>query len=433
MHVTVEATSKLGRKMTVEVPAERIDSEIEKRLKSMTRNVKLHGFRPGKVPLRIVKQRFGNQVQKEVLGEVLQSSYQQAVSQEKLRPASGPSIVPKVAEAGKGLTYTATFEVFPEIKLADIGGLEIIRPVTEVTEGDIDKTLETLREQRRTWREVSRRAEKGDRVIVDYEGKIDGKTFEGGKAESTPIELGSGRMLNAFEDGLIGVQEGDDVSIELTFPEDYKPDKLAGKTANFDVKVKSVSQPVLPEVNEELAITFGVKSGGVSQFREEVRSNMERELKQMIKDRLKEQVMDGLLERNQIELPEALVKEEISRSKKLMMENLGMDDHSKFPDAMFEENARKRVALWLLMSETIKTHNIEPDREKVEQTLQNIAASYEDPQQLIRHYRGDPNAMSQIESMAMEEQFVEWVMERAIVKDENMSYDQVLNRGTTET
>jgi trigger factor len=432
MQVTVENTSALGRKMTVEVPAERIEPEVEKRLKSMTRDVKLHGFRPGKVPFRIVKQRFGDKVQREVLGEVLQSSYQQAVTQENLRPTGGPSIVPSVVESGKGLTYTATFEVFPEIELADIDGLEITRPVAEVTEADIDKTLDSLRKQRRTWNEVSRAAQPGDQLTIDFEGKIDGDAFEGGKAENFTLELGSGRMLKAFEDGLIGARDGEDVIIEMTFPEDYRPEDLAGKAATFAVKVKSISEPALPEVDDELARSYGVQSGGIPQFRDEIRSNMERELKQMIKSRLKEQVMDGLLERNQVELPESLVKEEVSRARKQMMENLGMNDHSKFPDVIFEENARKRVANWLLISETIKAHEIKLEEQRVEQMLQSIAASYEDPQQLINHYRSDRNAMSQIESMAMEEQIVEWVMDKAIVKDEDMSYDQVLNKGTTE-
>ncbi|MEN8132016.1 MAG: trigger factor [Pseudomonadota bacterium] len=432
MQVTVETTSKLGRKMIVEVPAESIDSEIEKRLKTMTKQVKLHGFRPGKVPFKLVKQRFGNQVQQEVLTEVLHSSYQQAVTQEKLRPVGGPSIEPNVMGLGKGLMYTATFEVLPEIEIVDIQSLEITKPAAEISEADINQLIETLRKQRRTWKEVDRSSQTGDQIVVDFDGKIDGNAFEGGKGQSVAVELGEGQMLKDFEDQLKGIVAGEKKTLDVVFPEDYPQQKLAGKNAAFEVEVKTVSEPVLPIIDDELAKSFGVKQGGVSALRNEIRKNMERELEQKTKLWIKEQVMEGLHKFNQVELPEAMVKEDIARAREQMMKNPGMTDASKFPDKLFEEDARKRVALWLLVSEIVKAQDIKPDQHRVQQMLEEFAASYEDPQQIIGQYRGDEQAMARVESMVIEEQVVDWVLSKARVKQQDMTYNQVMNSSIAE-
>lgn len=432
MQVTVETTSKLGRKMTVEVPAEHIDTEVEKRLKSMTKGVKLHGFRPGKVPLKLVKQHYGNRVQQEVLSEVLRSSYQDAVTQERLRPAGGPNIEPTVMGAGKGLTYVATFEVFPEVNLAETDGLEIVKPVVDVVEADVDKMLENLRNQRKTWKEVDRPAQQGDQVLVDFMGKVDNEPFEGGKGENVAIEIGEGRMLKEFEQQLMGVSSGEEKSLSLKFPENYRSEELAGKDAVFDVQVKTISEPVLPELDDELVKAFGVKTGGVEQFRKDVHANMERELGKKIAARIKDQVMEGLLKLNKVELPEALVREEIAEAREHMKKNLGIDDDSRFPDELFDKDARKRVALWLISTEIVKTQGIKPDQVKVQQVLEDIAADYDDPQQIINYYRGNKEAMSRVESMVIEEQIVEWVLSKARVKQESMSYDQVVNAGVAE-
>lgn len=432
MQVTVETTSKLGRKMVVEVPAESIDSEVEKRLKSMSKQVKLHGFRPGKVPLKLVKQRFGGQVQQEVLTEVLHSSYQEAVTQENLRPAGGPSIEPNVMGLGKGLMYTATFEVFPEIEIGDLESLEITKPVAEINEADIDQLIETLRKQRRTWKEVERSSQTGDQILVDFDGKIDGDAFEGGKGQNVAVELGAGQMLENFEGQLEGVAAGEKKTLDVVFPEDYPQEKLAGENASFEVEVKTVSESVLPNIDDELAMSFGVKQGGVSALRDEIRKNMGRELAQKSKLWIKEQVMEGLHKFNQVELPEAMVKEDIVRAREQMMKNMGMTDASKFPDKLFEEDARKRVALWLLVSEIVKAQDIKPDQYRVQQMLEEFAASYEDPQQIIGQYRGDKQAMAKVESMVIEEQVVDWVLSKARVKQEDMTFDQVMNSSIAE-
>jgi trigger factor len=433
MQVTVEATSKLGRKMTVEVPAEHIDTEVEKRLKSMTKGVKLHGFRPGKVPFKLVKQHYGNRVQQEVLSEILQSSYRDAVTQEKLRPAGGPSIEPTVMGAGKGLTYIATFEVFPEVILAETDGLEIIKPVAEVVEADVDKMVENLRQQRKTWKEVDRPAQQGDQVLVDFVGEVDNEPFEGGKGENVAIEIGDGRMLKEFEDQLVGVISDEKKSISLKFPENYRSAELAGKDAVFNVQVKTISEPVLPEVDDELVKAYGVKTGGVDQFRKDVHANMEKELEKKSAAKVKDQVMEGLIKLNKVELPEALVKEEISEARKHMKKNLGIDDDSRFPDELFDQDARKRVALWLITTEIVKTQDLKPDQVKVQQLLEDISADYDEPQQIINYYRSNKEAMSRVESMVIEEQIVDWVLSKARVKQESMTYDQVVNSGVAET
>jgi trigger factor len=433
MHVTVESTSSLGRKMTVEVPAENVDSEVEKRLKSMSREVRIHGFRPGKVPYRVVKQRFENQVQQEVMKELLRSSYQEAVIQEKLRPVGGPNIEPATTLGqGAGLKYTATFEVYPDFDLAPAEGLKIKRPVVQVTEQDIDTTLNTLRERRKRWEKVERAAGLGDQVVINFEGEIEGQAFEDNTGENVVIELGRGQMLKEFEEQLIGVKEGDTKTLNVRYPENYSRPALQGKKAVFEVTVKKVSASVLPDVNDELARAYGVESGAIEQLRKEVRKNMERELHQKIKAKIKKQVMDGLLTLNAMELPEVLVSEEIGHLREQAMQALRQTAPSKFPDSLFEEEARRRVALGLIIGEIVTHQEIHLDDIKVQQHLENIAASYESPQQVISNLRSDNKAMAQIEAIVLEEQVVEWVMNHAEVTEENVSFEQMVNPESVE-
>ena len=430
MQVTVEATSDLGRKMTVIVPADRIDPEVEKRLESMRKRVKIHGFRPGKVPFKVVKQRFGNQVQREVMNEVLLSSYQEAVTQEKLRPAGGPSIEPGAMGAGKGLTYTVTFEVLPEVKFAPVKELEIKRPVSEITETDIDNTIEKLCKQRRTWQEVSCAAKSEDRLVIDFESQIDGEVVDSGKGIT--VELGSGRLMAELEEQLIGLRAGETKTLQLTYPKMHQQTSVAGKAATWNVRVKAVSSPILPAIDDELAVSFGVEAGGIEQFRAEIRETMERELTQKIKAVLKQRVMSSLLDHNQMELPEVMVQDEISRARERMMKVLGHSDESKFADELFDEEARKRVSLSILINEIVRTQAIELDEVKVQQMLENIASNYEDSQQIIRHYRDNEQLMVNIKALVMEEQVVEWVLDRAKVNEEPLSYDQLISPVSVE-
>jgi trigger factor len=433
MHVTVESTSSLGRKMTVEVPAENVDSEVEKRLKSLSREVRIHGFRPGKVPYRVVKQRFGNQVQQEVMKELLQSSYQEAVIQEKLRPVRGPNIEPTTSMGqGTGLKYTATFEVYPDFNLAPAEGLKIKKPVAQVTEQDIDNMLNTLRERRKRWEKVKRAAGSGDQVVIDFEREIEGQTFEDNKGRNVAVELGKGQMLKEFEEQLMGVTEGDTKTLNVRYPENYSQSALQGKTAVFDVTVKKVSESVLPDVNDEFARAYGVESGKIEQLRQDVRENMERELRQKIKAKIKAQVMDGLFTLNTMELPEVLVSEEISHLREQAMQALRQTDTSTFPDSLFEEEARRRVSLGLIIGEIVTHQEIHLDNAKVQQHLENIAASYESPQKVISNLQSNKKALAQIEAIVLEEQVVEWVMKHAEVTEENVSFKQVVNPESVE-
>lgn len=426
MQVSLESTSSLGRKMTVEVPAERIDPEVEKRLKSMSQRVKVAGFRPGKVPFRILKQRFGEQVLQEVTNEVLRASFAEAVAQNELRPAGGPRIEPSELGEGRGLKYTAVFEVYPEFELADVEGLEIKRPQVEITDADIDRMIKRLREQRKTWDIVERPAQKGDQVVIDYKGSIDGASFEGGEGEDMPVELGAGRMLSGFEDQLAGASAGDDKTVQISFPKDHHKQDLAGQMAHFDVKVKRVLQPRLPVVDEDFAKSLGVAEDGVEGLRKAVRANLEREREQRIHTRIKTQVMEGLLQRNDVELPEALVKQEIERIRHQVMERSGETDEQRFPDELFAEEARRRVKLGLIIGEIIRKQELKPDDQKVQAALQALASNYEDPQQVLRYYRRNRAAMANLEAMILEDQVVDWVVARCNMTPETMSLNELL-------
>lgn len=433
MQVSVETTSNLGRKMTVQVPADNIDSEIENRLKSMGGNVRLDGFRPGKVPMRVVKQRFGQQVMQEVMGEFMQSSFQEAIAQEELRPAGGPVIDPKTMGVGEGLEYIATFEVYPEFELAGFDGLEVKKPVAEIQDSDIDEMLDALRKQRKTWEPVERAAQLEDQVTMDFVGSIGGEPFEGGAGEDMAIELGGGRLVPGFEDQLVGVKSGEERTLNVTFPEDYPQKNLAGKDARFDVKVKSVAEGKLPELTDEMAQAFGV-DGGLEALREEARANMERELEEKVDERVKSQIMEGLCEANNFEVPEALVKQEIDRAREQMGSQFGQEmDLEKFPDEMFAEQGRRRVELGLIFGEIVKQYELTPDRDKVEERLNKMAASYEDPQQVISYYRSNAEAMSGIESVVLEQQVVECVLEHAKVSDERATFSELVKPQGAET
>ncbi len=432
MQVTVESTSNLERKMKVQIPADRIDAEIEKRLKSMRQQIRVDGFRPGKVPLRVLRQRYGSRVRQEVLGEVLQESYREAVTQENLRPVSSPEIEPDLSEDDKGLRYIATFEVYPDVEVASLEGLRISRPVVEITDTDVDNTIETLPKRRQAWEPVDRAAALGDQVVVDFSGYIDDESFEGSTGEDFSLELGSGYMVPGFEDQLIGVNAAEHKTLIVTFPDDYPKASLAGNQARFEVDVKRISAPVLPAVDDAFMSSFGVTEGGLEAFRGEVRENMERELHDKVKARTKNQVMDGLLTHSDVDLPVALVKQEVEGMRQQMMAALGQSDTSKIPDDSFEEQARKRVALGLIIGELIKKQGITPDPDRVQTALEHIAGGYEHPQQVIAHYRSNREQMSKVEAMILEDQVVDWALEQATVNDEQMSFDELLKLGVSE-
>ncbi|PID49513.1 MAG: trigger factor [Proteobacteria bacterium] len=427
MQVSVETTGKIERKMTVEVPAERVDQEVEKRLKSMVKRVRLDGFRPGKVPFNVVKSRYGQSVRQEVVGDVLEQTYQQAVLEQSLRVAGLPQIEMKKMEVGQPLTYEASFEVYPEFEIADVASLEVTRPVAEVAESDIDKMLDIIRKQQKEWRDVEREAQEGDLVRIDFEGKLNGASFEGGKAEDYPLELGAGRMLKDFEAALYGMKAGDEKVADVAFPEDYQAENLKGQTAQFTLSMKQVQEPVLPEINEEFIKQFGVEDGTMASFRQEVKKNMERELSNALKNQIKQQVMDGLAQLHEIELPKALVKDEIRLIRNEFSQN-ARSSGDNLPENLFQPQAERRVKLGLIVGELIRQKDLKHDQARVDAMLDSLAASYEDPAALIEYYRSDRQAMQTVEAAVMEEMVVDWVMEQAKVTEEQGDFDSVMNR-----
>lgn len=427
MQVSVESTGKIERKLTIVVPAERIGGEVDKRLKSMRGRVKIDGFRPGKVPMSVVSQQYGDGVYQEVVGEMFQNTFYEAAAQENLRVAGMPNIEATSVEAGKDLEYTATFDTYPEFEIADISKIKVSRSIVKISATDVDEMIETLRKQQKDWKDVKRAAKEGDLLSVDFEGKLDGETFEGGSAEDFSVELGSGRMMKGFEDALIGMKVGEEKDANVTFPEDYPAENLKGKETIFAMKVNTISSPELPTVDKAFIQKFGVEDGTKKSFKEEITNNMEREVEQRVKSLLKQSVMDALHDAHEVELPTALVTDEIKQVRKEMSENSQGADMSSLPDAIFEEQAARRVKLGLVVGEIITKKNLEKDQARVDEMLDTLASTYEDPQALLEYYRSNQQAMQTIEAAVMEEMIVDWVVEKAKVKDEKVSFSELMN------
>ena len=429
MQVSVESTGTLERRMEVQVPAEQIDKAVDERLQRLSRTVRLKGFRPGKVPVKVVRQQFGQQVRQEVLGDVMQSSFAEAVEQEKLTPASGPRIEP--INVGEGdLKYRAVFEIVPQIQLNGLDTLPVERPAADVTAADIDAMIQNLREQKPTFTTVEREAWDTDRVTIDFNGTIDGQPFEGGSGENIPIVLGAGRMLADFETGLVGAKAGEQRTIKLTFPQNYGAPALAGKQAEFAVNVKSVEERHLPELDEEFCKLYGVEQGGIEQLRREVEENMRRELADAIRARVKKQVLDGLAAANPLELPKSMVDAQVRDMQIDAGRRMGARDVSQLPppDA-FQEGARRRVQLSLLVGEVIKTANIQVNQAQVQARFQELAQQYPDAAQAVEQYRTNPQMRRQMEAAVLEDQVVDWLLERARVTDKESSFKELMNFG----
>lgn len=429
MQVSVETTQGLQRRMTVQVPAERIDKEVESRLRSLGSRVRLDGFRPGKVPFKVLQARYGEQVRSEVLGEVLEATYGEAVTQEKLRPAGVPQIEPTQMEAGKDLTYVATFEVLPEVEVQGIESMQLERPVADVTDADIDEVINGLRKQQAEYETVERTAQDGDEVLVDFVGKVDGEAFDGNEGEDVSVVIGSGQMPPEFEEALKGVKAGDTKDITYTFPAHFPDKKVAEKAAVFNVTVKAVREPKLPEVDDAFAEKVGIKEGGATALREKIRENLERQRDQAVRSRLKQQVMDKLVEANQIELPQVLVDGEIEHLRnqaKARMQQFGIEGEPDQPSSEFEDDARRRVTLGLVINEIIRKNEIKLDQTRVRQMLEEIASGYEQPQQVMRYYAQNRKMMEGLEVAALEDQVVDWVVERAQVKDKKTNFKTLM-------
>lgn len=435
MQVSIETTSGLERRLTVGVPAERVDVEVDNRLQKAARNVRLPGFRPGKVPLKVMRQRFGAGVRQEVLGEVVNQSFQEAVTQEKLRPAGQPSIEPRNLDPGRDLEYVATFEVFPDVQLAVPADLAVERLCATVTEADVDEIIEVFRRQQGNWEVVERAAAQGDRVNIDYTGTRDGAPFDGGSAEDTDLELGSAKMIPGFEDGIVGMRAGEEKTLQLTFPDDYHNDELKGAAVEFTIRLHEVTELVPAPVDEALFSQYGVEEGGEEQFRREVADNMSRELKNAIEAKVKQQVMDALLEAHKsLEIPRALVQQEISAMRRQMFQQFGgaqpqdLDLDSLLPDEMFRDNAERRVKLGLLLAELISREGITANAERVRQTIEELASTYQHPQEVIDYYYGNQQQLAAVESKVLEDQVVEKLLEGADVTVRECSYHEAINQ-----
>jgi len=427
--VSVESIGGLERRMKAEVPAERIDAEIEKRLKKVARTAKIKGFRPGKVPLKVVRQRFGNDVRKEVVTEVVQTTWYETISEHKLRPVGGPRIETQENTAGADLAFTATFEVLPDIELKGHEGIGVERPVAEIQASDVDEMLEKIRRQRGHWHAVERASGAGDRVVVDFEGTIDGEPFSGGTGSAVPVVLGEGRMLEDFEKGLTGLTAGEERSIEVRFPEDYGAEEVAGKTAIFKVTAQRVEEEHLPELDDAFAASFGIEEGGMAKLRAEVEDNMREEMAGKVREVMKRQVLEGLLEANEVELPSALVEQEIEAMRHDMIRRMGgeVTDISQLPPREpFEESARRRVSLGLLIGEVRRRAELTLDQDLIRAKLQEIAAGYPNPEEVVKIYASNRDLMGQLETSVVEEQVVDWLLGQAKVADKPVSFKDLM-------
>ena len=431
MQVSIETTSGLERRLTVEVPAERIDSAVDARLQKEAKTIKMNGFRKGKVPFKVVKQRYGKYVRQEVMGEVVSQSFYEAVSQEKLRPAGQPSFEPLKGEEGENLEYVATFEVYPEVALGDLGKVEVSKPVAEVADADIEKMITVLREQQSSWSVAERAAAEGDQANIDFTGTKDGEEFEGGKGEGYNIVLGSKQMIPGFEDAIVGMTAGEEKTVPLTFPEDYHAEELKGADVEFAIKLNEVSERQLAELNDEFFAGYGVADGGEDKFREEVRNNMERELKNAVNNKVKNRVMDQLASLHEVELPKSLVSGEIQGLKQQMLQQYGGGqqqniDLSVLPDDMFQAQAERRVTLGLIVAEVVKANEITADADRVRAQVDEIASTYEQPEQVVEYYYANPQLLDGIQSAVLEEQVVEYILDNAKVTEESVSYEEAL-------
>lgn len=427
MQVSVENTSALERRMTIAVPAERVENEVNKRLQQTAKRAKVAGFRPGKVPMSVIRQRFEADARQEAFGDLVQASFYEAIVEQKLNPAGAPAVEPKSFEKGKGLEFVAIFEVFPEFTVAGLESISVERLSAEVADADLDNMLEVLRKQNTRFEAVERAAQNDDQVNIDFVGKVDGEVFAGGSAKGTQLVLGSGRMIPGFEDGLVGAKAGEERVVNVTFPEDYQNLDLAGKAAEFTITVNSVSAPVLPELNEEFFAQFGIKESTLEGFRAEVRKNMERELRQAIKTKVKNQVMDGLLAANPIEVPKALLENEVNRLRVQAVQQFGGNiKPEQLPVELFEEQAKRRVVLGLIVAEVVKQFELKPDDAKVREMIEEMASAYQEPEQVIAWYYKNDQQLNEVRSVVLEEQVVDTVLQKATVTDKSVSYEDAV-------
>jgi trigger factor len=435
MQVTVETVSKLERKMRITVPASEVSEKVEVKIKEAASQVRIKGFRPGKVPIREVRRRFGPGILQEVSSEIMQQSFAAAVDQQSLKPAGMPEIKDVVMELDKDLTFSALIEIFPEIKLGAFGDIKVTKPVADVSPDDLELMIEKLRDQRKSFVVVDRAAALDDQVTIDFAGTVDGEAFDGGQGDDNKLILGSNTMIPGFEDGIVGLTAGKEQDITVTFPDDYQAEDLAGKQAVFAVKVHEVAESTLPELNEDFFKEFGVEDGGMAAFRVEVQNNMEKELKAAVENRVKTQVMDGLILVTPVDSPKALVNDECQRMRQEMVQQFGggqQFDVNMLPLELFTDQAERRVKLGLIVNAIVEQNNVVSDEARVRTKIEEIASSYEQPEQLINYYYSNEQQLSQVQSLVLEEQIVSLILDSADIEETRVSYEEALKPAEPE-
>ena len=431
MQVSIETLDGLERRMTVQIPSERVTEAVEQKLRDLSKKVRVDGFRPGKVPLKVVQQKYGGHVRQEVIGDVIESSYQEALIQENVRPAGMPSIDSISDEGGAEVSYTATFEVFPELEKLDLSSIEIEKPVVDISDDDFEAMLKKLQDQRKTWKETKSAAKQGSQVMVDFEGRIDGELFEGGAGKDMPVEVGAGQMLEQFDVALDGIKAGEEKTFRVDFPEDYHGQDVAGKTAEFKIRATRVSKPELPEIDAEFAKGFGIEDGDIDKMRADIRANMEKERDDRLKMHIKNLVFAELVARNEIIAPTAMVAEEVKNMRTQAASHMGQDpasvDENSLPDALFVEEATRRVQTGLLIGEVLRREGIELDQAKVEESIEQMAIAYEQPEQVKTYYRQNREARSGLENMVLEDQVIAHILDKAKVSEKQASFEDLMN------
>ena len=429
MRVSIETTEGLERKMTIAVPGEQVDTAVNARLQDAAKNVNLKGFRRGKVPFKVIKGKFGKGVRQEVVGELMSQTYYEAISQESLKPAGQPKIEATNVTEGEDLEFTAIFEVYPEITLPDFSKIEVERLSAEIEEADIDEMILTLRQQRQIWEVVERPAAMEDRVKIDFVGTLGGEEFEGGRGSGTNLVLGSERMIPGFETGIVGNSSGEVFVLTLEFPGEYYNEELAGKPVEFEITLSSVSTQVLPELDEEFFKSFGIDEGGEPAFREEVSNNMQRELKVSSRSKLKNQVMGALIDAVDVSVPATLIAGEIQQLRDQAMQKIGAGkniDPAMLPDDLFTDQARRRVVLGLILGEVVQQHKITADPVRVREAVEELASTYESPDDVINWYYGDKEQLGTVESTVIEDQVFDHIIDAANVRETRLSYQEVI-------
>jgi len=433
MQVSVEVKEGLERVLTITVDAEVFEKEFDKRVRQLCKSQRVDGFRPGKVPASVIVKRFGPGIEHEVAGELMQRNYYEAIIAEKLTPAGGPTVNPLPRQKGEAFVYTATVEVYPEVAVKALEELSIEKESANVTDEDLNKMIETLRKQHVSYNAVDRESANDDQVTIDFVGSVDGEEFEGGKAEAFQIVLGSGRMIPGFESGILGHAAGSEFTIDVKFPDEYQSEQLKGKEAQFAITLTKVEEQVLPELTEEFVKNFGVESGNIDDLRSEVKKNMERELAQVLKNGVKQVVLDALVNNNEVLLPKALVEQEVDVLRKQAMERYGKElgDVSKLPELpanLFTEQAEKRVKVGLLLGEVIKGNDLKVNEDKVSEMIESSASAYENPAEVVEYFKNNKEMMQNMENAALEEQAVDFILEKANVSEITKSFDEVMNK-----